>query len=622
MKMKQRFANLFALLTTVTILFGAARASAQTSSFTYQGRLTDGGTAANGNYDLQFGLWDSLGSGAPIGAPLTFNTVAVSNGVFTVTLDFGANSFSGANRFLEISARPSGAGSFTLLVPRQQVTATPYAIRSVSSSSADTAAAATNATQLGGVAASQYVQTNDSRLADLRLPAAGSTNYIQNSGSQQTTSNFNVSGNGTAGGTLSGNIINTGSQFNINGIRVLSEPGGSCGSNLFAGDFAGQTNTTGCLNSFFGLQAGNKNNGDGNSFFGSAAGVANDSGDQNSFFGFSAGRANSTGSNNAFFGVGTGQHSNGNNNTFVGASADFNVNNATGDNNTLIGTQAKANAGLSNATAIGSSAQATQSNSIVLGSISGVNSATDDTNVGIGTTTPRGGLEVKRNWDGSFGALTVTGDRPTIRFSGGSIANNDQWILHLGSAAGTAPAGSLSFFFGGSAGTSFGSPILSVTPGGTVMVSTLGSAGGTQLCRNASSEISTCSSSLRYKTRVLPFVSGLDIINRLRPITFEWKEDHMKDIGLGAEEVERVEPLLTFRNARGEIEGVKYNQLSAVFINAFKDEEARIQKQETLIEEQQRQIKQQQVQFEAEQKQFDTLKNLVCRTHQRAAACK
>ena len=71
------------------------------------------------------------------------------------------------------------------------------------------------------------------------------------------------------------------------------------------------------------------------------------------------------------------------------------------------------------------------------------------------------------------------------------------------------------------------------------------------------------------------------MINRLRPISFTWKQDGTKDIGLGAEEVEKVEPLLTFRNANGEIEGVKYNQLSAVFINAFKEQQAQIEKLRT-----------------------------------------
>src|SRR5437867_11473889 len=190
---KSLFGKSFALFTIVLAMsLGATTARAQTSSFTYQGRLTDGGAAANGNYDLQFVLFDSLSGGAQVGSTQTINTVPVSNGVFTVSLDFGANSFPGANRFLEISARPTG-GSFTLLTPRQQVTSTPYAIRSANASSADTATnatnatnttTATNATQLGGIAASQYVQTNDSRLSDPRPPSTDTSNYIKSTASQ------------------------------------------------------------------------------------------------------------------------------------------------------------------------------------------------------------------------------------------------------------------------------------------------------------------------------------------------------------------------------------------------------------------------------------------------------
>src|SRR5437016_2416173 len=171
--------RLFALL----LLLNAGRVVAQTSMFTYQGRLTDGGTPANGDYDLQFVLWDSLSGGSQIGSTQTLPAVQVSGGVFTVTLDFGANAFPGANRFLEISAQLSGASSFTLLLPRQPITSTPYAVRSGNATLADTA---TNATQLGGVGASQYVQTNDSRLTDARSPTAGSSNYIQNTDRKST----------------------------------------------------------------------------------------------------------------------------------------------------------------------------------------------------------------------------------------------------------------------------------------------------------------------------------------------------------------------------------------------------------------------------------------------------
>src|SRR5438445_6260146 len=302
--------NSFVLVVAVAflILFSTAMAFAQTSSFTYQGRLTDGGTAANGNYDLQVALFDSLSGGAQVGSTQTLNTVAVSNGVFTVSLDFGANAFTGANRFLEISARPTG-GSFILLTPRQQVTSTPYAIRSANASSADTATnatnatnatTATNATQLGGIAASQYVQTNDSRLSDARTPTPGSSNYIQNTASPQAATNFNISGNGTAGGTISGNLVNATTQYNLNGSRILSSPGTD---NLFAGRNTGAANTTGNKNTFIGHIAGPRNTtGSENTFVGRIAGGGNTEGGGNAFFGDSAGIENIVGSQNTFLG--------------------------------------------------------------------------------------------------------------------------------------------------------------------------------------------------------------------------------------------------------------------------------------------------------------------------------
>src|SRR3989442_458715 len=77
-----------ALFMVLCLFAGANAAFAQTTGFTYQGRLTDGGTPANGNYDLQFALFDSLSGGTQVGSTQNINTVLVSNGVFTVSLDF------------------------------------------------------------------------------------------------------------------------------------------------------------------------------------------------------------------------------------------------------------------------------------------------------------------------------------------------------------------------------------------------------------------------------------------------------------------------------------------------------------------------------------------------------
>ena len=81
---------------------------------------------------LTFTLYDAVSSGSLVGGPLT-NAVAVSNGLFTVTLDFGAGVFTGADRWLEIGVRTNGAASdFTSLDPRQPVMPTPYALYAAS----------------------------------------------------------------------------------------------------------------------------------------------------------------------------------------------------------------------------------------------------------------------------------------------------------------------------------------------------------------------------------------------------------------------------------------------------------------------------------------------------------
>jgi hypothetical protein len=114
----------------------AATAPAQTSSFTYQGRLTDNGAPANGIYDLQFSLFNVDSGGAPLAGPLTRTPLAVSNGLFLVMLDFGATNFGGGDRWLQIGVRPNGnPAPYTLLTPRQPITSAPYAITAANLSS-------------------------------------------------------------------------------------------------------------------------------------------------------------------------------------------------------------------------------------------------------------------------------------------------------------------------------------------------------------------------------------------------------------------------------------------------------------------------------------------------------
>jgi hypothetical protein len=84
--------------------------------------LNDNNQVANGNYDFEFKLFTALTGGTQDGTSREVLNVAVSNGVFTVLVDFGAGAFPGADRFLEIAIRPAGGGAFTTLTPRQQIT--------------------------------------------------------------------------------------------------------------------------------------------------------------------------------------------------------------------------------------------------------------------------------------------------------------------------------------------------------------------------------------------------------------------------------------------------------------------------------------------------------------------
>jgi hypothetical protein len=106
----------------------AGSAWSQGTAFTYQGQLFSGAGLANGSYDLRFEVYDALTAGNLIAGPETNSATGVSNGMFTVTLDFGSGVFTGSARWLEIGVRANGGGSFTTLSPRQPLTPAPYAI--------------------------------------------------------------------------------------------------------------------------------------------------------------------------------------------------------------------------------------------------------------------------------------------------------------------------------------------------------------------------------------------------------------------------------------------------------------------------------------------------------------
>ncbi len=105
---------------------GATQGVPLGAAFTYQGSLKNNGNPVHGACDMAFRLYDDPGAGNSVGSPIT-TTVTVTNGLFTVALDFG-NVFTGDALWLDMQVRcPAGAGAYSPLTPRQALTAAPYA---------------------------------------------------------------------------------------------------------------------------------------------------------------------------------------------------------------------------------------------------------------------------------------------------------------------------------------------------------------------------------------------------------------------------------------------------------------------------------------------------------------
>ncbi|HEY8561661.1 MAG TPA: tail fiber domain-containing protein [Pyrinomonadaceae bacterium] len=658
--------KLFISVSAIIVLLSTVGAFAQGSAFVYQGKLSDGAAAANGTYQFQFRLFDAASGGNQIGQTIGDLPATVTNGIFAVTLDFGASSYDGSARYLEISVRPNNGGqAYTLLNPRQAVASTPYAVRSLNANQAITA---DNSANLGGLPAQQYTQTTDPRLSDDRNPLPNSPNYVQNTTNAQANANFNVSGTGKA------NVLEAKTQFNLNGARVLHATGtdnlfagAEAGAvttggfnaffgaqsgksnttgfnNTFAGAYAGRANASGANNAFFGANAGLTNNGGSfNSFFGSNAGFSNTSGASNSFFGNGAGlnnsiglnnsffgrssgadvtnagnnaffgafsgentttggnsyfgafsgQKNTTGFNNSFFGLNSGvENINGSNNTYFGANTGQTVGatgsgntfvgsgagqtnsfgQINGSNNTAVGFNARVAGGVSNAVAIGVNAFAAQNNSIVLGASTAKVSVP--------------------------GALEVTGDASVAGFKAESLnvlSNNLftdrdpvdlKFQLNVPNGrikADEVVSGSVSSgFISSDTQGIFGSYVEAsgfVWRNGLPPVSNQ----NTHVCAYSNANgvvgLTVCSSSIRYKKDVETYTGGLDVLKRLRPVTFRWKGDDVQDLGFIAEEVNAIEPLLSTFNRNGEVQGVKYETVSTVLVNSVKEQQAQIEAQ-------------------------------------------
>jgi len=241
--MKKMIQSAAVLLLLATLNSQLATVHAQGTAFTYQGRLNNNGSPASGIYNLTFSLFNTDTSGAAIAEPVTNNAVVVTNGLFTVLVDFGPGVFTGATNWLEIAVETNGGNTFSTLAPRQQLTPTPYAIF------AGTA---------GGLSGTLPVSQVSGVVPLTQLPVAVMTNYA---------TSVSLAGffNGSFGGSFYGNGGGlTGlNPANLTGIIADSQLSANIvrqnGTNNFTGTntFVGVTVATNVNNVIVGAFIGN-----------------------------------------------------------------------------------------------------------------------------------------------------------------------------------------------------------------------------------------------------------------------------------------------------------------------------------------------------------------------------
>ncbi len=585
------------------------------SVFTYQGQLKSGGTPYTGSCDFQFGLWNASTVGAQIGGTQSVAGVPVANGLFTTPLDFGLTAFDGSPRFLQIGVRcPAGAGSYTPLSSRQPLTAAPMAL---------------------------YANTAGSVI---NLPS-GSASYIQNTTSQQSGANFNISGSGTLGGAL--NLLETtasgAGMIKLGGYRFLHNYGSN---NAFLGLNAGNLTMTGGQNTAMGKDALTRNtNGGFNTAVGHEAMYNNTSGANNTAIGALTLRNSITGILNTAVGSGAlAEGTTGSSNTAIGASAlqsnaaDDNTAvgyaalwvNYQGAGNTAVGVSALQDNNASAGTAVGIGAlrhntSGSQNTALGVNSLFYNTLGEENTAIGVsalqtnitGTYNTAVGVNALRNNNagnntavGTYALNQITSGFLNIaigKLAGGSYTGGEHENIVIGNPGSVGESNTIRI---GTPGTHTKAYIAGISD--TAM------SNGSAVVVNMFGQLGTVVSSQRFKDNIRAMGKTSDILYQLRPVGFNYKPKYggspdQPQVGLIAEEVAAVAPWMVVNDEKGQPYTVRYEMLAPMLVNELQKQQGTIQTQASEIADLRSQVASLQQENAATASRLDALETTVAR---------
>jgi hypothetical protein len=253
--------------------------------------------------------------------------------------------------------------------------------------------------------------------------------------------------------------------------------------------------------------------------------------------------------------------------------------NNTGNLNTAVGNEALFSNNADDNTAVGESALA--------------NNFDGTDNTAIGGLALQGNTSGGTNTASGFHALfsNTTGAGNTAN-GGGALNSNTTGSGNtaLGSGAGAAATGDNNVYIGagmnGVAGESNACYIASIF-GQT-------SASGIPVLINSNNKLGTATSSVRFKEDIKPMDNVSEALFALKPVAFRYKKEidplGVSQLGLVAEEVDKVNPDLVVRDKEGNPYSVRYDQVNAMLLNEFLKEHRAFLEEQGKVEKLEKQV--------------------------------
>src|SRR5882724_4375513 len=115
--------------------------------------------------------------------------------------------------------------------------------------------------------------------------------------------------------------------------------------------------------------------------------------------------------------------------------------------------------------------------------------------------------------------------------------------------------------------------------------------GGSAVFINSNGQLGTLTSSRRFKEEIKPIEEASEALFSLKPVSFRYKKEidpgSTPQLGLVAEDVEKVNPHLVVRDQEGKAYTVRYDQVNAMLLNEFlKEHRAFVEEQRTVAQQQ------------------------------------